>query len=143
MAAAIVSACIPAIGPALVEIWRYIRHAVNACRGKAADGKAARTRQGVELRTHHEELGQESMGFPQQHPDAVDGSFRRLYSKSQNGSASTRVGEHSELLSPNGTRDFDDGSSSLPATLKSDGASEEVPLSIILQQTHVLHSDAH
>lgn len=145
MAAAIVSANFPAMGPAVVEIWRYLRHMVKACRGSAAHGHAARTRQGgVELRTRgNEEAGRrEGMGSPQQDPDEVDGSFHRLYSKGQNGSAVTNVGEHTEPMIPSDrAKDFDDGSSSLPVTVKSDRASEEVPLSVILQQTREIHSD--
>ncbi|KAJ4406059.1 hypothetical protein N0V82_010205 [Gnomoniopsis sp. IMI 355080] len=148
MAAAIVSASFPAMGPAVIEIWRYLRHVVKACRGSAAHGKAARTRRqgGVELRTRiiNEEAGGEGvMGSSTQHPDEVDGSFHRLYSKGQNGSAATQVGEHTEPMLPSErTKDFDDGSSSLPVTVQSDRASEEVPLSVMLQQTRAIHSDA-
>lgn len=141
MAAAIVSASFPAVGPAVVEAWRYIKHGVNACRGRAAKGNAARSRQGLELRTRHEEDGLEGLGSPQQHPDEVEGSFHRLYSKGQNGSAVTHVGEHSEPGPSIETKDLRDESSSLPVTVKGDSASEEVPLSVFLQQKPTTHAN--
>ncbi|KAJ4392282.1 hypothetical protein N0V93_005907 [Gnomoniopsis smithogilvyi] len=142
MSAAIVSACFPALGPAMIEIWRDIRHVVSACRRRAAHGNAARTRQGVELRPRNEELGNDGLRSPQEHPDEVDGSFRRLYSKGQNGSAATNVGDHTEPVPLMRTKDSDDGSSSLRVTVQSGRASEEIPLHVFLQQTREMHSDA-
>lgn len=118
-----------------------MKHGVNACRGRAAKGNAARSRQGLELRTRNEEDGLEGLGSPQQHPDEVEGSFHRLYSKGQNGSAVTHVGEHSEPVPSIETKDLQDESSSLPVTVKGDSASEEVPLSVFLQQKPIAHAN--
>lgn len=139
MSAAIVSASIPAMGPTIVEIWRRIEHVVNTCRGRAARGKAARSRQGMELRTRTEEVSPEGVTSPQQHPDEVDGSFHRLYSKGQNGSVVTHVGEHTEPLPSIKTKNSGDASSSLPVTVQSDSASEEISLSDVLRQPRVIH----
>lgn len=137
MAAAIASASFPTMGPALIEMWQYVRHGVDACRGRRAHGKAARTRQGVELRTRNEDAGHEGMGSPQQHPDDVDGSFHRLYSKGQNGSAVTHIGGNGQPLPSRENKDSGDGLSGLQVTVQDDGASEEVPLHVVLAQTHV------
>lgn len=125
-----------------MEVWRYIKHGVNACRGRAAKGNAARSRQGFELRTRHEEEGLEGLGSPQQHPDEVDGPFHRLYSKGQNGSAVTHVGGHPEPVPSIEIKDSQNESSSPPVDVKSDLANEEVSLSVFLQQNPVAHANS-
>lgn len=146
MAAAIVSASFPCMGPSMIELWRHLCHGVAACRGRAAKGKAARMRQGGgggELRTPNEELDRVGgvRSPQQQHPDEVDGSFHRLYSKGQNGSAVTHVGEHGQPLPLAEPKDSEDEASGLRVMVHSDGASEEVPLHVIHVRRSIVQSD--
>lgn len=126
--AAVVSASFPAMGPALIQIWRNLRHLVDKCRGLATNAQAARPRQDRDLRTMNEEPNLTGGRSPTHHPDEVDGSFHRLYSKGQNGSAVTHFDDHGQPLPIGDIEDPENRGSSLRVTMNGDTASEEIPL---------------
>lgn len=133
------------MGPALIHTWRNLRHLVETCRGRAARGQAARPRQDSsrELRTLNDEARLSGVQSPQQHPDEVDGSFHRLYSKGQNGSALTHVDEQGHPLPTRDDEDPEMGLGSLRVTADSDTASEEIALKDMLAYTSVKEVDKH
>lgn len=131
------------MGPGLIQIWRDVRHWLDTCRGRAARGQAARPRQDRELSIVGSSAGLAGAQSPQQHPDQADGSFHRLYSKGQNGSAVTHVDEREQALLVREAQDPEMGPGSLRVAVDSDGASEEVSLETMLLATSVAKPDKH